>query len=102
MRRLAWETTVLSKVPSRLVVQFGRGREAALFRRSGNFEMHGSDRTAFANAMHQLDAGDGNGCVPKAFEPEHHAYPRFHAAMILLNPVVQVLRRSQRRMRAPA
>jgi hypothetical protein len=25
----------------------------------------------FANAMHQLDAGDRNGRIPKAFEAEH-------------------------------
>ncbi len=62
MRRLAWETTVLSEVPSRLVVQFGRGREAARFRRSGNFEMHGGEiglhlRMRCINSMPEMVTG---------------------------------------------
>jgi hypothetical protein len=50
---------------------------------------------AFANAMHQLDAGDGSSRIPEAFEPEHYVHPRFDVPMILLDQVVQVFRGSQ-------
>jgi hypothetical protein len=38
---------------------------------------------AFANAMHQLDAGNGGCRSPEAFKAEHHVHPRFEVAMIL-------------------
>jgi hypothetical protein len=50
---------------------------------------------AFANAMQQLDAGDSNGSVAKAFEPEHHVHPGFDVTMVMLDQVVQTLRGSQ-------
>jgi len=45
--------------------------------------------------MHQLDAGDHNGRIPEPLEAEHHSDALLHAPMILLNQVVQVLRRAQ-------
>ncbi|MGF6810795.1 hypothetical protein OKW30_005987 [Paraburkholderia sp. Clong3] len=54
--------------------------------------MHaGEIELAFANAMHQFDAGEGNGGAVEPLEPKHHVYPRFDVAVILLNEVIQVL-----------
>ena len=63
---------------------------------SGVFEVHaGEIELAFANAMHQFDAGEDNGGAAEPLEPEHHVHPRFDVAVILLNQVIQVLRGSQ-------
>jgi hypothetical protein len=34
----------------------------------------GEIELAFSNAMHQLDAGDRNGCVPEAVEAERYVH----------------------------
>jgi hypothetical protein len=39
---------------------------------------------AFANAMYQLDAGNGCCRSPEALKAEHHVHPRFEVAMILV------------------
>jgi hypothetical protein len=48
--------------------------------------------------MHQLDAGDRNGCIREAFEAEHRINLGLGIAMIMLDQVVQVLRRSKHRV----
>jgi hypothetical protein len=42
--------------------------------------------------MRSLNVRDANGCISEASEFEHHDDPRFDAAMILLELVVQALR----------
>jgi hypothetical protein len=42
----------------------------------------------FANAMHQLDAGDPDARIPEPFEAEHYVDPGFDVAMMLLDQVV--------------
>jgi hypothetical protein len=49
--------------------------------------------------MHQLDARYRNGRIAEAFEAEHCVDPGLDVAMILLNQIVQILRRSQCRVR---
>jgi putative transposase len=41
----------------------------------------GEIELAFADAMHPLGAGDGNGRVAEPFELEHHVHPRFDVPM---------------------
>jgi len=53
----------------------------------------------FANAVHQLDAGDRDCCVPEVLEAQHHSDALLHAPMVLPDQVVQVLRRPQFRAR---
>jgi hypothetical protein len=68
-------------------------------RRGGTFEAHVREiELTFANAMHQFDAGDRSGCISEAFEAEHCIDPGLDVAMILLDQVVQILRRSQSRL----
>jgi hypothetical protein len=55
----------------------------------------GEIELAFANAMHQFDAGEGNGSTAEPLSSEHHVHARFDVAVILLNQVIQVLRGSQ-------
>jgi len=53
--------------------------------RSGVFEVQpGEIELAFANAVHQFDAVEGNRRVLEPLEPEHHVHPRFDVAMILV------------------
>src|SRR6266851_4269383 len=54
---------------------------------------------SLADAMHQLDAGDRDRRIPEPLEAEHHRDALLHAPMVLLNQVVQVLRRAQVRVR---
>src|SRR6266851_527479 len=54
---------------------------------------------SLADAMHQLDAGDRDRRIPEPLEAEHHRDALLHAPMVLLNQVVQVLRRAQLRVR---
>jgi hypothetical protein len=54
----------------------------------------GKIKPAFANAMHELNTGEGNGSTSAPLEPEHHIHPRFDVAVILLNQIIQVLRGS--------
>jgi hypothetical protein len=49
--------------------------------------------------MPQLDARYRNGRIPEAFEAEHCVDPGLDVAMILLDQIVQILRRSQCRGR---
>jgi hypothetical protein len=58
----------------------------------------GEIELVFSNTMHQFDAGDRNGRAPKAFEVEHRIDPGLDVAMVLLDQVAQVLRRSERRV----
>jgi hypothetical protein len=51
----------------------------------------GEIELAFANSMHQFDAGGDNGGAVEPLEPEHRVHPRFDVAVILLNQVIQVL-----------
>jgi len=63
------------------------------------FEAHVREiELTFSNAMHQFDAGDRSGCIAKAFEAEHCIDPGRDVAMVLLDQVVQILRRSQSRL----
>jgi hypothetical protein len=48
---------------------------------------------SFANAMHQLDTGDRDDGVSKVLETQHHSDPLLHTSVVLLDQVVQVLRR---------
>jgi hypothetical protein len=48
---------------------------------------------SFANAMHQLDTGDRDRGVSKVLEAQHHSDPLLHTSVVLLDQVVQVLRR---------
>jgi len=54
---------------------------------------------SLADAMHQLDAGDRDRRIPEHLEPEHRHCALLHTSMVLLNQVVQVLRRAQLRVR---
>lgn len=45
----------------------------------------------FSNAMHQLDAGDRNGRIPKAFEAEHRVDTGFKVATIVLDKLFKCL-----------
>src|SRR5258708_2819339 len=54
---------------------------------------------SLADAMHQLDAGDRDRRIPEPLEAEHHCNALLHAPMVLLDQVVQVLRRAQLRVR---
>src|SRR6266481_798880 len=54
---------------------------------------------SLVDAMHQLDAGDRDRRIPEPLEAEHHRDAPLHAPMVLLNQVVQVLRRAQLRVR---
>jgi hypothetical protein len=68
--------------------------------RSGIFDAQPCEvELIFANAMHQLDARYRNGRIPEAFEAEHCIDPGLDVPMILLDQIVQVLRRSQPRVR---
>src|SRR5258708_36927259 len=49
--------------------------------------------------MHQLDARNRDRRIPEPLEAEHHSNALLHAPMVLLNQVVQVLRRAQLRVR---
>ena len=58
--------------------------------------MHaGEIELTFADAMHQLDAGEDNGGAVEPLEPERHVHPRFDVSVILFDQVIQVLRGSQ-------
>ena len=46
---------------------------------------------SLANAMGQLDAGDGDGRAVEGLEPRHRCAAPFDRSMILLNDVVQIL-----------
>jgi hypothetical protein len=39
---------------------------------------------AFANPMHQFDAGEGDGGATEPLESEHRVHPRFDVAVILV------------------
>src|SRR5260221_2112245 len=54
---------------------------------------------SLADAMHQLDARNRDRRIPEPLEAEHHSNALLHAPMVLLNQVVQVLRRAQLRVR---
>lgn len=41
----------------------------------------GEIELAFANAMHQFDAGEGNGGTAEPLESEHHVHARFDVAV---------------------
>jgi hypothetical protein len=43
---------------------------------------------AFANAMHQLDAGNGCCRSPEAFKAEHHVHLRLEVVVILFDLVM--------------
>ena len=53
---------------------------------------------SLADAMHQFDAGDRNRCGREALEAQHRGNSLFHAPMVLLDQIVQVLRRPQLRL----
>jgi hypothetical protein len=64
-------------------------------RRSGIFEVERCEiELTLANAMHQLDACNRGCGAPEPLEAKHDLRPRLDVAMVLLNQVVQVLRRS--------
>ena len=46
---------------------------------------------ALSDAMQKLDAGDRHGRTIEELEAEHGLYARFHATVVLLDHVVQVL-----------
>src|SRR6267142_1976694 len=56
-------------------------------------------KLSLPDAMQQLDAGDRDRRIPEPLEAEHHSDALLHAPMVLLNQVVQVLRRAQLRVR---
>jgi integrase/recombinase XerD len=53
---------------------------------------------SLADAMHQFDAGDRNRRGREALEAQHRGDSLFHAPMVLLDQIVQVLRRPQLRL----
>ncbi len=64
-------------------------------RRTGVFDAQPAQiELPLSNASYQLDARNGDRSVAEYLEAEHRADPRFHAAMILLDHIVQVLRRA--------
>jgi hypothetical protein len=68
-------------------------------RRSSIFEAQLCElKLIFSNAMHRFESGDRNGRIPEAFEARHRIDSGFDVATILLDQVIQVLRRSQRRV----
>ena len=48
----------------------------------------------FANAMHQLDAGNRDGRVSESLEPEHRTDALFDGSMILFDQVAQIFGRT--------
>ena len=56
---------------------------------------------SLANAMGQLDAGDGDGRAVEGLEPRHRCAAPFDRSMILLSDVIQILAGSHREV-APA
>ena len=44
-------------------------------RRSGPFDVGPLSKLTFANAMHQLDAGNDDGSIAEPFETEHDVDP---------------------------
>jgi hypothetical protein len=48
---------------------------------------------SIANAMHQLDTGNHDDGVSKVLETQPHSDPLLHTSVVLLDQVVQVLRR---------
>ena len=54
---------------------------------------------SLADAMHQLDAGDRDRRISESLEAWNHSNALLHAPMVLLNQVVQLLRRAQLRVR---
>jgi hypothetical protein len=53
---------------------------------------------SLADAMHQFDTGDRNRRGREALEAQHRGDSLFHAPMVLLDQIVQVLRRPQLRL----
>jgi hypothetical protein len=49
----------------------------------------------FADAIYELDATDCDGCGREAFQAKHGAQPGLNVAMILLDQIVEVLRRAK-------
>ena len=49
----------------------------------------------FADAVHQLDAGDRGRSIAELLEAEHHSDALLDASVVLLNEVVEVFRRAQ-------
>ena len=45
--------------------------------------------------MHQLNAGDHDRRVAELLEPQHHSHTLLDAAVVLLNQVIEMLRRPQ-------
>ena len=52
-------------------------------------------KLSFANTVEQFDTGDGGSCAIKVLEAKHRSRSGFNTAVILLDQIVQVLRRSQ-------
>ena len=59
------------------------------------FDVGWKNEPPFSNAMHQFDAGNGNGSITEPFESEHDVGPGFDVSVILLDSVVQVFRGSK-------
>ena len=53
---------------------------------------------SLADAMHQFDTGDRNRRGREALEAQHRGNSLFHAPMVLLDQIVQVLRRPELRL----
>ena len=49
----------------------------------------------FADAVHQLDAGDRSRSIAEPLEADHHGDALLDASVVLLNEVVEVFRRAQ-------
>src|SRR6516225_10269439 len=49
----------------------------------------------FADAVHQLDAGDRGRSIAEPLEADHHGDALLDASVVLLNEVVEVFRRAQ-------
>ena len=54
---------------------------------------------AFADAMHHFDASNRDRRIPELLEAKHRTDALLHAAVVLLDQIVQVLRRAQLRVR---
>ena len=52
----------------------------------------------FADAVHQLDAGDRGRSIAELLEAEHHGDALLDVSVVLLNEVVEVFRRAQLRV----
>ena len=65
------------------------GRSSALSSKTSHTKL------LLTDAMHKLNAGDGDRRIAKLLESLHRSYTLLDAAMVLLNQVIEISRRSQ-------